>query len=237
MSSIKVSALTAKTSPSGSEELLINDGGISKKITISNAVTATDLPTAPSGITTDTNKEYNLKLTDSGGTETLTWVEETDNDTVYTHPSTAGNKHIPSGGSAGEFLKYSSSGTATWASDNDTVYTHPTTDGNLHVPATSTTNNGKILTAGSTAGSISWENAPVSLPTQTGHSGKYLTTNGSAASWAAGNTTSSGLYEHAHTIDTAYSITSTNNAMSAGPVTIGSSGSVTIPSNSVWTIV
>jgi len=243
MSSIKVSALTAKTSPSGSEELLINDGGISKKITISNAVTATDLPTAPSGITTDTNKEYNLKLTDSGGTETLTWVEETDNDTVYTHPSTAGNKHIPSGGSAGEFLKYSSSGTATWASDNDTVYTHPTTDGNLHVPATSTTNNGKILTAGSTAGSISWENAPVSLPTQSDPTtvGKYLQSDGTAASWATvdtdSNTTTKGLYEHAHTINTAYSITSTNNAMSAGPVTIGSSGSVTIPSTSVWTIV
>ena len=38
----------------------------------------------------------------------------------------------------------------------DTVYTHPTTDGTLHVPATSTTNGGKVLTAGSTAGSFSW---------------------------------------------------------------------------------
>ena len=36
MSSVKVSALSAKTSPSGSEELLINDGGTSKKITIAN---------------------------------------------------------------------------------------------------------------------------------------------------------------------------------------------------------
>ena len=40
--------------------------------------------------------------------------------------------------------------------DNDTVYTHPTGDGNLHVPATGTSNNGKVLTAGSTAGSLSW---------------------------------------------------------------------------------
>lgn len=38
----------------------------------------------------------------------------------------------------------------------DTVYVHPTTDGSLHVPATSTTNNGKVLTAGATAGSLSW---------------------------------------------------------------------------------
>ena len=35
-------------------------------------------------------------------------------------------------------------------------YTHPSGDGNLHVPATSTTNSGKVLKAGSTAGSLSW---------------------------------------------------------------------------------
>lgn len=45
-------------------------------------------------------------------------------------------------------------------SDTNTVYTHPTTDGNLHVPATSTTNNGKVLMAGSTAGSMSWSTLP-----------------------------------------------------------------------------
>lgn len=37
-------------------------------------------------------------------------------------------------------------------------YTHPSGDGNLHVPATSTTNNGKVLKAGATAGSLSWGN-------------------------------------------------------------------------------
>ena len=49
-----------------------------------------------------------------------TWVVPTD--TVYTHPVSAGNKHIPSGGSAGQVLKYSSSGTAVWGTDeNDAV--------------------------------------------------------------------------------------------------------------------
>ena len=38
----------------------------------------------------------------------------------------------------------------------DTKYTHPTGDGNLHVPATGTTNNGKVLKAGATAGSAAW---------------------------------------------------------------------------------
>lgn len=35
-------------------------------------------------------------------------------------------------------------------------YSHPTGDGNLHVPATGTSNSGKVLTAGATAGSLSW---------------------------------------------------------------------------------
>jgi len=176
MATKKVSALSALTSPDGAEELLINDGGTSKKITITNvsklnlkggdltsasplvidtdgnyfvvtgttsfaamtvavdrqftlqfaaALTMTHsdpalylpskanittaagdvatfqsttanqvqcisytraagtaivagssgLPTLPSGIATDTSKEYNLKLTDSSDTETLTWAE------------------------------------------------------------------------------------------------------------------------------------------------------------------
>ena len=36
-------------------------------------------------------------------------------------------------------------------------YIHPSGDGNLHVPATNTTNDGKVLTAGSTAGALTWE--------------------------------------------------------------------------------
>ena len=40
----------------------------------------------------------------------------------YTHPTTSGNKHIPSGGQAGQFLKWSADGTAVWAADNNTTY-------------------------------------------------------------------------------------------------------------------
>lgn len=36
------------------------------------------------------------------------------------------------------------------------TYAHPTGDGNIHVPATGTANSGKVLTAGATAGSLSW---------------------------------------------------------------------------------
>ncbi|HZK00688.1 MAG TPA: hypothetical protein VFC79_11800 [Tissierellaceae bacterium] len=35
-------------------------------------------------------------------------------DTIYTHPTSAGNKHIPSGGIEGQILRNSASGTVTW---------------------------------------------------------------------------------------------------------------------------
>lgn len=35
----------------------------------------------------------------------------------YVHPDTAGNKHIPAGGSSGQFLGYDSAGTAKWVND------------------------------------------------------------------------------------------------------------------------
>ena len=36
----------------------------------------------------------------------------------YTHPTNAGNKHIPAGGAAGKVLQYSANGTATWEHRN-----------------------------------------------------------------------------------------------------------------------
>jgi len=51
-----------------------------------------------------------------------TWQVPPDTNTIYTHPSTAGNKHIPSGGAAGQILKWSADGTAVWGSDNNTTY-------------------------------------------------------------------------------------------------------------------
>ena len=45
----------------------------------------------------------------------------------YVHPTTPGNKHIPSGGSTGQVLKWSADGTAVWGTDNDTTYTNATT--------------------------------------------------------------------------------------------------------------
>lgn len=44
----------------------------------------------------------------------------------YVHPTTSGNKHIPSGGSAGQVLKWSADGVAVWGTDNNTTYSNMT---------------------------------------------------------------------------------------------------------------
>jgi len=56
---------------------------------------------------------------------------------------------------------------------------HSTADGYLHVPATGTTNNGKVLTAGATAGSLSWQTPTVGDITAV-TAGSYLTGGGTS---------------------------------------------------------
>ena len=97
---------------------------------------------------------------------------------------------------------------------------------------------------GSTSTFLRGDNAWVAvdaLPSQSGNAGKYLTTNASTASWATldtdANTTTKGMYEHAHTISANYSITSGNNAVTAGPITINTGISVTVPTGCAWAIV
>ena len=213
MAQTKVSALSELTSPDGAEELLINDGGTSKKITITNVsklnlkggdlasasplvidtdgnyfdvtgttnfaamtvavdrqftlqfaaaltmthdgtaldlpgeanittaagdvatfqstaanqvqcisytraagtavVGSSDLPTAPSGISTDTNEKYSLKLTDASDTETLSWTSFAIKDD--TTPQLGGMLDV-NGNSIGdgtlELLKFSETGSA-----------------------------------------------------------------------------------------------------------------------------
>jgi hypothetical protein len=77
-------------------------------------------------------------------------------------------------------------------------------------------------------------------PSQTSNSGKYLTTDGTNTSWAtvsSGNITTSGMYEMANTISSNYTIGSGNNAVSAGPITINTGVTVTVPTGSTWVIV
>lgn len=75
----------------------------------------------------------------------------------YTHPTSSGNKHIPSGGSSGQILRWSADGTAAWGSDNNTW--------TAMVGATSSAN-----------GSVGYVNA---VPPKDGYNTKYLRADGS----------------------------------------------------------
>ena len=67
---------------------------------------------------TTSGKNYKVSADDSGNLYVN--VPWTDTNTVYTHPTSSGNKHIPSGGSSGQILRWSADGTAAWGSDNNT---------------------------------------------------------------------------------------------------------------------
>ena len=54
---------------------------------------------------------------------------------------------------------------------------------------------------------------------------------------ASGGGSDAVFYENGQTVTSNYSITASTNAMSAGPITINSGITVTIPSGSTWTIV
>jgi hypothetical protein len=73
-----------------------------------------------------------------------------------------------------------------------------------------------------------------------GTSGQALVSNGSgsAPSWqtVSSNKTTFGLYENASVISANYTITTNNNAISAGPITVNSGVTVTVPSGSTWTV-
>jgi hypothetical protein len=78
------------------------------------------------------------------------------------------------------------------------------------------------------------------LPSQATHAGKYLGTDGVTASWNTldtdANSTTKGLYEHANTIAANYTIATGNNALTAGPITINTGVSVTVPTGSTWVV-
>jgi hypothetical protein len=68
-----------------------------------------------------------------------TWVIPPDTDTIYVHPTTAGNKHIPAGGVDGQILRWSADGTAVWGADVDTNTWNANTktaDGYVTAPGT-----------------------------------------------------------------------------------------------------
>ena len=95
---------------------------------------------------------------------------------------------------------------------------------------------GQVLTV---AGGVpTWSSSVTGLPSQTGNAGKYLTTDGTNASWAStGAAAGGGIYVNNDVISTNYTIASGQNGFSVGPMTISSGYAVTVSSGQRWVVI
>lgn len=92
---------------------------------------------------------------------------------------------------------------------------------------------GKFLT---TDGSVaSWATVEA-LPTQTGNAGKYLRTDGSTASWQDAATVGA-VITNSNSISANYTLPTNFNGLSVGPINIASGVTVTVPSGQRWVVI
>ena len=98
-----------------------------------------------------------------------------------------------------------------------------------------------ITTSGDTNTGIYFPSADVLGITTGGTQAATFAANGNFAAVGQSSGTvvraTSGFFENSTTVAANYTITTDNNAMSAGPITINSGVTVTVPSGSTWTVV
>ena len=119
-----------------------------------------------------------------------------------------------------------SGGTVISIMNNPAGLLYPTADGT----------NGQVLTTNG-SGTLSFTTLNA-LPSQTGNAGKYLYTDGSTASWQFTGASADGvIWENAVTVNSNYTLQTSKNGFSVGPITIASGASVTVPSGQRWVVI
>ena len=113
-------------------------------------------------------------------------------DTIYTHPTNPGNRHIPSGGSSGQILRWSEDGTAAWGSENNT-FTNGSVGGFTVTPNNLIGNN-VGMTSASGYGFAFWAGANGAdgsneAPFRVGHTGELYAYKAVLAGTLEGNAT------------------------------------------------
>jgi len=195
---------------------------------------------------------YANNSTDAHGWADMGFTSQTYADATYT--VTGANEaylfgSAPSGAGASGNLVYATDSTGSTNAHQFYVggFTQAKSAWRAQITSTLFQTKGSHQFMGSTSGYVGLQAAAVAgsttytLPSADGTTGQALTTNGSGTlSWStpsgSSNITSQGLWENSATISSNYTITSGNNAMSAGKITIASGAKVTVPSGSRWVI-
>lgn len=121
-----------KSNPHGVTKEQVGLSNVENKssATIRGELTKANVTTALGYTPPTTDTTYSDATTSQAGLMSASDKEKLDGIAAgankYVHPTTAGNKHIPTGGESGQILKWSASGTATWAAEKDTTYSDMT---------------------------------------------------------------------------------------------------------------
>lgn len=126
---IKISQMPAATSLAGDELIPIVQSSSNKTTTVSKIKEGLATSAQLAGkVDKDGSKVLSEKNFTAAYETKLKGIANNANN--YVHPSTAGNKHIPSGGSSGQILRWSQDGTAVWGADYNTTYSVATSSAN-----------------------------------------------------------------------------------------------------------
>ena len=175
--------------------------------------------TAGTGITCETTADGTVTITNT----------VTDTDTVYTHPTGAGNEHLPSSVSQTEagYLDGVTSGIQTQLGAKQasaTAVSKSSSTGEANIPAGTTAQRGS-----GAAGQFRYNSTTASFE-------GYGSAWGSIGGGATGAGGDAVFVENELIVTTDYELSTNKSAMSVGPVTVNSGVSVTIPSGYTWVV-
>jgi hypothetical protein len=141
---------------------------------------------------------------------------------------------IPSGSisvTGGDLTLSGTTGTAITNATLATVNSNVGSFGSATSVPVLTVNAKGLVTAVSTA-------TVTSLPTQTSNAGKFLTTNGTTASWTSTTAAAGGgIQVNNSTISTTYTIPAGQNGFSVGPITVANGTAITVSSGQRWVVI